>query len=184
MDVLIVEPVSSGSFYKGWLFNVAVDMLRARAYNCIVLHDVDYLPLANVTYDACVEPTQVVTTVHAGKAQVAPVYGSAGVMTIAPAHYRLANGFSNLYYGWGGEDDDFSWRLTSSGHPLQHAKHGLFRHMQTGHTQRDVSNYKTTQKLLNSAAARKSTDGMNSLRYKVSSYIGSPKLAWALVDVD
>ena len=26
-------------------------------------------------------------------------------------HFRLVNGFSNVFWGWGGEDDDMSNRL-------------------------------------------------------------------------
>ena len=29
-----------------------------------------------------------------------------GVTAFKPDHFELVNGFSNLYYGWGGEDDD------------------------------------------------------------------------------
>ena len=29
-----------------------------------------------------------------------------GVLAISPLHYRQVNGFSNIYWGWGGEDDD------------------------------------------------------------------------------
>jgi len=33
-----------------------------------------------------------------------------GVVAISPAHFALVNGFSNRFYGWGGEDDDFRQR--------------------------------------------------------------------------
>jgi len=29
-----------------------------------------------------------------------------GVTAFKPEHFELVNGFSNRYYGWGGEDDD------------------------------------------------------------------------------
>lgn len=34
-----------------------------------------------------------------------------GVVTINPEHYRKVNGYSNLYWGWGGEDDDLGYRM-------------------------------------------------------------------------
>lgn len=33
-----------------------------------------------------------------------------GVFNIRPNHYFLVNGYSNLYWGWGGEDDDMGYR--------------------------------------------------------------------------
>jgi len=33
-----------------------------------------------------------------------------GVMSINRENYYLVNGFPNIYWGWGGEDDDFSAR--------------------------------------------------------------------------
>ena len=36
-----------------------------------------------------------------------PYYGIFGGVTgFLPRHFELVNGFSNQYYGWGGEDDD------------------------------------------------------------------------------
>ena len=34
-----------------------------------------------------------------------------GVLLLTPDMYRQVNGFSNLYWGWGGEDDDLSLRM-------------------------------------------------------------------------
>ena len=36
-----------------------------------------------------------------------------GVMSINRENYYRANGFSNVYWGWGSEDDDFSARYLS-----------------------------------------------------------------------
>ena len=33
-----------------------------------------------------------------------------GVVAISPEHFARVNGFSNHFYGWGGEDDDFYQR--------------------------------------------------------------------------
>jgi len=33
-----------------------------------------------------------------------------GVNSFRPDHFQLINGFSNRFYGWGGEDDDLLYR--------------------------------------------------------------------------
>ena len=33
-----------------------------------------------------------------------------GVLAMKPHHYMKANGFSNSFWGWGGEDDDMERR--------------------------------------------------------------------------
>jgi predicted glycosyltransferase involved in capsule biosynthesis len=37
-----------------------------------------------------------------------------GVLAITPEQFKTVNGFSNQFYGWGGEDDDFYSRLRSA----------------------------------------------------------------------
>jgi beta-1,4-galactosyltransferase 3 len=38
-----------------------------------------------------------------------------GVSAVRPQHMIEANGFSNSFFGWGGEDDDFAARLKRAG---------------------------------------------------------------------
>lgn len=33
-----------------------------------------------------------------------------GVLAFRPRHFRLVNGYSNEFWGWGGEDDDMAVR--------------------------------------------------------------------------
>ena len=38
-----------------------------------------------------------------------------GVTMLTPGQYIKANGYSNLYWGWGKEDDDMNFRIKASG---------------------------------------------------------------------
>lgn len=45
----------------------------------------------------------------------------AGVIALTPDTYRRINGFSNMFWGWGGEDEDFYQRMMKS--TLEKSKH-------------------------------------------------------------
>ena len=40
------------------------------------------------------------------------IFGGATAFTVK--HFNFVNGFSNKYWGWGGEDDDMSKRIKTS----------------------------------------------------------------------
>ena len=54
-----------------------------------------------------------------------------GVLVVTKQQYLAVNGFSNLYWGWGGEDDDMQRRVTIGGKmtirrpPFKYAKLGF-----------------------------------------------------------
>ena len=35
-----------------------------------------------------------------------------GVLNMRTEHFQRVNGYSNLYWGWGAEDDDMAYRFT------------------------------------------------------------------------
>ena len=56
---------------------------------------------------------------------VLEIFGGASAMT--PAQFRLVNGFSNQYWGWGGEDDDMYKRIDKSKLNIQRYKATISR---------------------------------------------------------
>lgn len=56
-----------------------------------------------------------------------------GVSAINREHFELLNGFSNSFWGWGGEDDDMSNRISYhnlhiSRYPLTIARYTMLTH--------------------------------------------------------
>ena len=58
------------------------------------------------------------------------IFGGASAMT--PAQFRLVNGYSNQYWGWGGEDDDMYKRIDKSKLKIQRYKADISRYEGTG----------------------------------------------------
>ncbi len=59
------------------------------------------------------------------------IFGGASAMSAS--HFQLVNGFSNMFWGWGGEDDDMSMRIKMKGlhiarYPFSIAKYTMLPH--------------------------------------------------------
>lgn len=90
-----------------------------------------------------------------------------GVTGFTTKHFKLINGFSNLYFGWGGEDDDLRNRVVKVGlditrYPLEIGRYYMAKH------QKDKPNPERF-KLLKKGKERLKKDGLTSLKYKVKS---------------
>lgn len=55
-----------------------------------------------------------------------------GVINYSPEHYRKLNGYPNVYWGWGAEDDDMTLRLKKTGlgfdRPLRNTNYTMLLH--------------------------------------------------------
>lgn len=123
--ILVVEQSPGRLFNKGVLFNTGF-RIAAESCDYLCLHDVDAVPI-EANYLCPSEPlrlvTQLVGSKH-GSTRDARYFG--GVINLKREHYQAANGFSNQYWAWGKEDDDFLFRLWFSGRICYSDQHGRF----------------------------------------------------------
>lgn len=106
-------------FNKGRLFNAAIKYLQEQSLNitCLILHDVDLLPENDGNFYTCETSYPKHTTSRVRQIGSNRGYNRyyefliGGVLMLTFDMYKTLNGFSNLYWGWGGEDDDLSLRL-------------------------------------------------------------------------
>jgi hypothetical protein len=118
-QILVGEQLNNSSkFNKGQIINTLVKYAldTYTSIDCIVLHDVDIVPLENVTIDyRCRQmPYHLTRKLFILKQNEERVYNqfvTGGVLSLRPAHFLISNGFSNEYDGWGGEDDDWTLRM-------------------------------------------------------------------------
>lgn len=106
-------------FNKGRLYNTAVRYLEKGNLNitCLILHDVDLIPDDDRNFYSCERHHPKHTTSRVQKLENDKGYVRyyeflvGGVLILTFDMYKKFNGFSNLYWGWGGEDDDLALRI-------------------------------------------------------------------------
>jgi len=123
--VLVVEQQPGGLFNRGRLLNVGMHYAAAFSdYYC--LHDVDALPI-KADYRCPSQPLRLIHKfVSAGSERCLPPHYFSGAVSICKEQAFAANGFSNEYWGWGKEDDDFYFRLLLAGCLCYYDLHGTY----------------------------------------------------------
>jgi len=113
--ILVVEQEMGLPFNRGALINVGMQQAADYSdYYCI--HDVDAVPV-QANYLCPSQPLRLVTRLSstARAAQRHPAHYFSGAVALLREQAHAVNGFSNGYWGWGKEDDDFFFRLVMSG---------------------------------------------------------------------
>ena len=121
-------------FNKGALINAAfVEAMADRHWDCVCLHDVDLVVQGNTNLYSCPSDhvRHLVSGVDRWLWQLPYEELAGGASVIMSEHFRLINGLSTAYWGWGGEDDDFFTRVKHSNLTWQRSpwSHGLHRHL-------------------------------------------------------
>ena len=104
-----------------------------------------------------------------------------GVSAMRVDHFNKVNGFSNLFWGWGGEDDDMSnrirfYKLLISRYPPSVARYTMLTHKKA---KANSNRYK----VLRNGIKRSKTDGLSNLKYKRLNLKLRPLYTHILVDI-
>jgi hypothetical protein len=174
--VLVVEQEQGTSFNRGRLLNAGIHY-SADFTDYYCLHDVDALPIV-ANYACPSQPLRLVNEILGsnGKSRREDYYFS-GAVSIRKDQVQAANGYSNEYWGWGKEDDDFFFRLLLSHLLCYYDLEGSYRdlpnpsHQQTPrrypwgppHVRR---NRRLRSRLLR-GLSDPAHDGLSTLRYEV-----------------
>ncbi|XP_044758342.1 beta-1,4-N-acetylgalactosaminyltransferase bre-4 isoform X2 [Coccinella septempunctata] len=111
--IFIVEQEGDGLFNRALLMNIGyIEALKRRNFDCFILHDIDLLPENDKNLYTCpIQPRHMSVAIDCFKYKLPYREMFGGVSAISTEHFRLLNGFSNSFWGWGGEDDDMSNRI-------------------------------------------------------------------------
>lgn len=180
--ILIVEQSDEMNFNRAWLTNVGLDYIKTHGIKtkCIVQHDVDRYPVSDVDYTDCKTPIQLNSENKQWGWSVPYDSYTGGVVSMSPNHWSQINGMTNLFFGYGGEDDDLYFRLRSNsllnGNKIRRPAKGYGRfnewHNDGTHNKRtmDRTHKRFMNKRLNEMSGGSSIwkyDGISSLGYKL-----------------
>jgi hypothetical protein len=105
--IYIVEPLANLTFNRGLLMNIGfLESLKVSNdhWQCFMFHDVDLVPEDERNIYSCPEtPRHMSSTMSTFNYQLP--YGAifGGVSSLTKEQMKNVNGYSNLYFGWGGE---------------------------------------------------------------------------------
>ena len=182
--IIVVEHSGTAKFNKGALLNVGFiesmyvfqSSLRDRTVNfdCVVCHDIDLIPVHDENgYDCSVTPDvaawQMSSAIDKYGWQVPNSAGVGGVGMATREAFLLANGWSNRYFGWGGEDNDFFGRLSLVGRrmKMRNLTLGRYRSLQRGHNRSPGKSDNRGELLLLFHTLHKLHEGLPTVKYRL-----------------
>jgi len=181
--IYIVEQAGNQPFNRAMLMNVgAAEALKQHDYQCFIFHDVDLLPEDDRNLYTCpIQPRHMSVSIDSFMYRLPydDIFGGVSAMTVD--QFRAVNGFSNMFWGWGGEDDDMANRLRVkklfiSRYPANIARYKMLKH---GKEKANPERFK----YLYSGAKRMARDGYNSLKYHKVDFMLKKLYTWVLVDL-
>lgn len=167
--VYLVEQADWRPFNRAKLFNIGFEYARRDGFPCVVLHDVDLMPMRLGQLYACTHRARHMSASLDEFRFNLPYRGLfGGAVALRTEQYAEVNGMSNVFEGWGGEDDDLYARLQARQMEVcrfeaAHSQYAMLQHAkEPKNADRMV--------LLRTARQRMATDGLNSLRYEEREY--------------
>ncbi|XP_050049413.1 beta-1,4-N-acetylgalactosaminyltransferase bre-4-like isoform X1 [Dermacentor andersoni] len=181
--VYIIEQADTSAFNRAKLFNVGfVESTALYDYECFVFHDVDLLPIDDHNLYTCPEqPRHMCVTIDGVSGVFYPtIFG--GVSALTKEQFLRVNGYSNMYWGWGAEDDDMSERLRKQSWTIYRRPAEVARYVSLFHVHTNRSNNRSLD-LLSHWRGRYKTDGLNSLVYERLHISFEKMYTWIKVDL-
>lgn len=181
--IYIIEQSGDGDFNRAKLLNVGYEVSKTmHDYNCFIFHDVDLIPENDQSIYACQENPYHISRcldIYEYKPSYPTIFG--GVSALSQEHMEKVNGFSNVFWGWGGEDDDMSVRVRYSGYKLVHANCSVGRYTAMKHEYQKQS--ESRYRLIRRSFFRIYKDGLNSLKYRVLDIVFKKLYTHVIVDL-
>ncbi|XP_041808721.1 beta-1,4-galactosyltransferase 4 [Chelmon rostratus] len=184
--IYVIQQAGDATFNRAKLLNIGyLEALKEYSWECFIFHDVDLVPENDYNLYLCdKQPKHLVVGRNATgyKLRYKGYFG--GVTAMTKSQFRQVNGFSNTYWGWGGEDDDLRIRVQLQKMMIVRPPADVARYTMVFH-KRDSGNEanKDRMRLLKRAPLVWRKDGLNSCSYKALSIERQPLYVNVTVDI-
>ncbi|XP_013173059.1 PREDICTED: beta-1,4-N-acetylgalactosaminyltransferase bre-4-like [Papilio xuthus] len=178
--IYIVEQLDSQPFNRAKLINIGAIAAMNAGYPCLILHDVDLLPLKPANIYACTKYPRHMSGSYNKFRYILPYLNLIGGATsITAKQFKNINGMSNKYFGVRG-DDDFLSRIESLMLKICQFEPQIseYYNIPNGH---QGSWYTKNQKIFTKKGI--SNDGLNSLKYTEVATVLHPLFTHIMVDL-
>jgi hypothetical protein len=167
----VIEQLDTLWFNRGKLLNCGFVLAESLA-DYFVFHDVDYLPLS-ADYSWVDLPTRLIWNGLVLRESYDGFFGA--VVAMNKEQFKLINGFSNAYWGWGPEDVDLRLRCECHGlsvarrdgsfHALPHRHNGFVS--PRVHSEQAIATHRLFNARLPRFREHSASDGLSTLTMKV-----------------
>ncbi|XP_071451995.1 beta-1,4-N-acetylgalactosaminyltransferase bre-4-like [Hetaerina americana] len=181
--IFVIEQAGTGPFNRAMLMNVGfVEASKLYDFDCFIFHDVDLLPEDDRNLYTCPEqPRHMSASIDVFKYKLPYPAIFGGVSAMTSAQFRKVNGFSNMFWGWGGEDDDMANRIKYHHFHISRYPANIARYKMISH-KKEKANPKRYDYLY-SGQNRFKTDGLSSLRYERKDMQKQRLYTWIYVEL-
>ncbi|XP_033756565.1 beta-1,4-galactosyltransferase 4-like [Pecten maximus] len=165
--IFVIELESSVKFNKAVVMNIGfLEVAKKHGYHCFIFHDVDLIPENDNNMYSCPDnPRHMSVAIDKFDYELPYVKLFGGVTAMRKEHFEAVNGYSNKYFGWGGEDDDMYERIRAVGLAVTRFTSDVSAYQMLPHHQ-DEKN-EDRHRLLEMGSNRWKGDGLNTIKYKV-----------------
>ncbi|KAL9958834.1 hypothetical protein ACROYT_G035902 [Oculina patagonica] len=167
--IIVVEQAGDTIFNRAILFNIGFkEAMKLDQYECFIFHDVDLIPEDDRNEYSCpTSPRHLSVAVDKFNYRLpySSIFGGAG--SFIKEHFELINGFSNKFWGWGGEDDDLYNRIAAKNLKLTRPSMQLGRYKMLKIFHHSGKPDPDRFAKLRDSAQRMGNDGLNTLKYSV-----------------
>ncbi|XP_060078594.1 beta-1,4-N-acetylgalactosaminyltransferase bre-4-like [Ylistrum balloti] len=165
--IFVIKLAESVKFNKAIIMNIGfLEVSRRYGYQCFIFHDVDLIPENDNNMYYCPDnPRHMSVAIDKFDYELPYLKLFGGVTAMTKEHIEAVNGFSNKYFGWGGEDDDMYARIRTVGLAVTRYTSDVSTYRMLRHNQSDIN--EDRHRLLHLSTDRWKEDGLNTIKYKV-----------------